>query len=82
MEMIRNAIPQMELRIEFFALSDFIYCESYSLYLIILAGDPATIAFSGTSFVTMEPAPMIAPLCMWMPGRSTQFAPTHTSSPM
>lgn len=33
-----------------------------NLYLIILAGTPATIAYGGTSFVTTAPAAITAPL--------------------
>jgi hypothetical protein len=42
--------------------NSFSICSSVNLYLTTLAGLPATIAYGGTSLVTVEPAATIAPL--------------------
>ena len=52
------------------------------MYLITLAGFPTAIAFFGIFFVTMLPAPIIAPSDILTPGRTTQFEPIQTLSPI
>ena len=51
-------------------------------YFIILAGTPHTTAYGGTSFVTMAPAPMTAPLPTWTPGIIFTEDPIQTSFPI
>src|SRR5439155_937333 len=46
------------------------------------AGTPATIANGGTSFVTTEPAPMIAPSPTETPPMMLTLWPVHTSLPI
>ncbi len=52
------------------------------LYFFTCAGLPATIAYSGTSFVTTEHAPIIEWLPIFTPGRIVTFPPIYTSSPI
>ena len=46
------------------------------------AGDPAHICIDGISPFTTELAPIIVPDPIFVPGKITQFAPIHTSSPI
>src|SRR5436309_16133963 len=48
---------------------------------IILAGTPTTVAPSGTSSVTTDPAPTIARAPIVTPGRITQWTPTNAPRP-
>src|SRR5947208_3668777 len=50
--------------------------------LMILAGTPATTTPGGTSFVTTDPAPTIAPGPITTPGRTTQWTPTNAPVPI
>src|ERR1700722_5810390 len=45
---------------------------------ICFAGTPATIAYAGTSLVTIAPAPITAPFPMVIPSVSTTLAATQT----
>lgn len=54
------------------------YCiglDAEGSFLRIRAGLPQTTALGGTSFVTTEPAPTMAPSPMMIPGRMVAFAP-------
>ena len=51
-----------------------IYC---SIFRTSLAGLPATIALSGTSFVTVESAATIELAPIVIPGKIVAFAPIH-----
>ncbi len=55
---------------------------SSNLCFIILLGLPATIAKSGTSFVTIDPAAIIAPSPILTPLITTEFVSVHTSLPI
>jgi hypothetical protein len=48
-----------------------------SIFLMILAGLPATQWKSGTSLVTTLPAPITQPLPMVTPGRTVTLPPNH-----
>lgn len=50
--------------------------------MIILAGTPPTTTFSGTFFVTTEPAAMIEPFSIVTPGTMVAFEPIQTFSPI
>ena len=52
------------------------------LYLIILQGVPAIIAFAGTCLFTSDCAPITAPSSICAPFNIEHCAPIHTSSPM
>lgn len=53
---------------------------SENLYFIIWAGTPPTIAYGGTSFVTIAPVAIIAPLPICTPDLIHESSPIHTSS--
>lgn len=46
------------------------------------AGFPATTQFSGTSFVTTEPAPITASFPIVTPDKIVEFEPIHTFLPI
>lgn len=48
-----------------------------SIFLMILAGLPATTWKSGTSFVTTLPAPIVQPRPMVIPGHTVTLPPNH-----
>ena len=48
----------------------------------ILAGFPATMTFSGTSFVTTDPAAIIELSPILTPGKMTQLPPIQKSFPI
>ena len=58
------------------------YYSSVLTFLMNLAGIPATMEHSSTSFVTTAPAAMIAPSPIVTPGKIVAFEPIQTLFPI
>ncbi|KAI9302396.1 hypothetical protein BJ944DRAFT_270003 [Cunninghamella echinulata] len=52
------------------------------IFLMILAGTPATKTLSGTSFVTIAPAATVTPLPILTPGQIMTLPPIQQSFPI